>query len=76
MFQFNFIEVVPKATVSPDRITIPQGTTGTLRCAVTGVPPPKVTWSKARGELTSRHQVISYLSDMAGGGGGVFFFNL
>ncbi|XP_076086554.1 basement membrane-specific heparan sulfate proteoglycan core protein-like isoform X4 [Mytilus galloprovincialis] len=49
---------VPTATVTPDRTTIAQGTTGTIRCSVTGTPQPKITWSKSRGELTSRHQVV------------------
>ena len=49
---------VPTAKVTPERTTIAQGTTGTLRCSVTGSPPPKIVWSKSRGELTARHQVI------------------
>ncbi|VDI13303.1 heparan sulfate proteoglycan 2 (perlecan) [Mytilus galloprovincialis] len=49
---------VPTATVTPDRTTITQGTTGTIRCSVTGTPQPTITWSKSREQLTTRHQVV------------------
>ncbi|XP_060073482.1 basement membrane-specific heparan sulfate proteoglycan core protein-like [Ylistrum balloti] len=47
----------PTATMEPSRLTVAMGTTGTLRCAVTGKPQPTITWSKSREELSSRHQV-------------------
>ncbi|GAB1602266.1 basement membrane-specific heparan sulfate proteoglycan core protein-like isoform X6, partial [Argonauta hians] len=50
--------VRPTARIEPDRmITIPQGTTGTLRCIVTGSPLPTVVWTKSRGQLSDNHQV-------------------
>ncbi|XP_070207543.1 basement membrane-specific heparan sulfate proteoglycan core protein-like isoform X4 [Littorina saxatilis] len=45
----------PTARVEPDMQTVSEGTTGTLRCVVTGKPRPTITWSRARGELTSNH---------------------
>ncbi|XP_012944719.1 basement membrane-specific heparan sulfate proteoglycan core protein [Aplysia californica] len=47
----------PTVTIEPDRQTVGSGTTGTLRCIVTGTPRPSITWSRARGELSSNHQV-------------------
>ena len=41
--------------------TISQGTTGTIRCIVTGTPRPTITWSRARGELTANHNVGTVL---------------
>ncbi|XP_052832935.1 basement membrane-specific heparan sulfate proteoglycan core protein isoform X4 [Octopus bimaculoides] len=50
--------VRPTARIEPDRmVTIPQGTTGTLRCIVTGSPLPTVIWTKSRGQLSDHHQV-------------------
>ncbi|KAK7494115.1 hypothetical protein BaRGS_00014588, partial [Batillaria attramentaria] len=45
------------ARVEPERQTVAQGTTGTLRCVVSGNPRPTITWSRARGELSSNHIV-------------------
>ncbi|XP_069115040.1 basement membrane-specific heparan sulfate proteoglycan core protein-like isoform X2 [Argopecten irradians] len=47
----------PTAIMEPSRLTVAMGTTGTLRCSVTGKPQPTITWTKSREELTSRHQV-------------------
>ncbi|XP_021372607.1 basement membrane-specific heparan sulfate proteoglycan core protein-like isoform X2 [Mizuhopecten yessoensis] len=46
----------PTATIEPSRLTVAMGTTGTIRCAITGKPQPTITWSKSREELSSRHQ--------------------
>ena len=47
----------PTVTVDPERQTISQGQTGSVRCVVTGNPTPSVRWSKVNGELSNRHQV-------------------
>ncbi|KAL3861185.1 hypothetical protein ACJMK2_007245 [Sinanodonta woodiana] len=47
----------PTVRVEPEKITVPMGTTGTLRCIVTGVPTPTVTWLKSRQELSTNHQI-------------------
>ena len=52
-----FTEQPPTASIQQDRLTITQGTTGTLRCDVTGKPAPTITWTKVRAELGPNHQV-------------------
>ncbi|CAH1774180.1 unnamed protein product, partial [Owenia fusiformis] len=47
----------PTATIEPQRTTVSTGLSGSLRCLVTGTPTPTITWSRARGELSSNHQV-------------------
>ncbi|XP_063241894.1 basement membrane-specific heparan sulfate proteoglycan core protein isoform X7 [Bacillus rossius redtenbacheri] len=37
----------PTVRIEPERQTIPQGTTGELRCAASGDPTPQVQWAKA-----------------------------
>ncbi|KAH3720982.1 hypothetical protein DPMN_063894 [Dreissena polymorpha] len=49
--------VAPTVTMEPEKITIPMGTTGTLRCVTTGTPQPTLTWSKSREQLSPNHQV-------------------
>ncbi|XP_052285983.1 basement membrane-specific heparan sulfate proteoglycan core protein-like isoform X3 [Dreissena polymorpha] len=49
--------VAPTVTMEPEKITIPMGTTGTLRCVATGTPQPTLTWSKSREQLSPNHQV-------------------
>ncbi|XP_060586623.1 basement membrane-specific heparan sulfate proteoglycan core protein-like isoform X4 [Ruditapes philippinarum] len=49
--------VPPTVSLEQEKITIPMGTTGTLRCTVTGKPEPKITWLKSREDLSSNHQV-------------------
>ena len=56
----NPSEQPPTASVHQDRMTITQGTTGTLRCDVTGVPSPTIIWSKVRAELGPNHQVYCF----------------
>ncbi|XP_025082607.1 basement membrane-specific heparan sulfate proteoglycan core protein-like isoform X8 [Pomacea canaliculata] len=47
----------PTARVEPETQTVAQGTTGTLRCIVTGSPRPTITWSRVPGTLTLNHNV-------------------
>ncbi|XP_054720927.1 basement membrane-specific heparan sulfate proteoglycan core protein-like [Uloborus diversus] len=57
----------PTARVEPERQTITQGTSGELRCIVSGIPKPTVTWSKVGADLSNRHQVREdnlYISDV------------
>lgn len=64
--QTYVLGVRPTARIEPEGlITIGQKTTGTLRCIVTGEPIPTITWSKARGELSSNHQVSFILNNLA-----------
>ncbi|BFZ23346.1 hypothetical protein BsWGS_26385 [Bradybaena similaris] len=51
----------PTARIDPERQIIGSGTTGTLRCLVTGEPRPTVTWSRSNGQLSSNHQVSGEL---------------
>ncbi|KAK3104524.1 hypothetical protein FSP39_004009 [Pinctada imbricata] len=55
--QQNTITSRPTVKITPDRITIPQGTTGSIRCEVTGEPQPTIRWTKSRADLSPRHQV-------------------
>lgn len=57
MLIFYCTEVAPTVTVEPEEMTIPMGTTGTLRCKVTGSPTPTVVWKKSREDLSPNHQV-------------------
>lgn len=54
---FIFIDEAPTARVEPETQTVAQGTTGTLRCIVTGSPRPTITWSRVPGTLTLNHNV-------------------
>ena len=59
--QDNSMNVIvpPTVHIIPERQTIIQGKSGQLQCLTNGTPPPKITWIKARSELTStRHFVI------------------
>ncbi|XP_067659130.1 basement membrane-specific heparan sulfate proteoglycan core protein-like isoform X2 [Haliotis asinina] len=47
----------PTVTIDEKMQVIPSGTTGTIRCVVTGIPKPTITWKRARGELSSNHVV-------------------
>ncbi|XP_014662216.1 PREDICTED: basement membrane-specific heparan sulfate proteoglycan core protein-like [Priapulus caudatus] len=48
--------VPPEIEIEPDRQTVGQGNTGTLRCIVhRGNPPPTITWTRQNGEITSNH---------------------
>uniref|UniRef100_A0A0B7ATX1 Basement membrane-specific heparan sulfate proteoglycan core protein n=1 Tax=Arion vulgaris TaxID=1028688 RepID=A0A0B7ATX1_9EUPU len=49
--------IAPTARIEPDRQIIGSGTTGTLRCIVSGEPWPVTTWSRANAQLSSNHQV-------------------
>lgn len=53
--------IPPSLTVMPERQTIVQGKSGTIHCIVgSGNPTPKITWSKARSELSpSRHFILN-----------------
>lgn len=48
----------PNARVEPERQTLMQGTSGELRCIVSGIPKPTVTWSKVGADLSNRHTVV------------------
>ncbi|XP_064642804.1 basement membrane-specific heparan sulfate proteoglycan core protein-like isoform X7 [Lineus longissimus] len=47
----------PAASIDPAQLILAQGTSGTLRCVVTGQPQPRITWQWSGGDLTSNHQV-------------------
>ncbi|KAK6966048.1 basement membrane-specific heparan sulfate proteoglycan core protein, partial [Biomphalaria glabrata] len=52
------INVKPTSRIEPaEGLTIGSGTTGTLRCIVTGEPAPTIVWTRSRGPLSSNHQV-------------------
>ncbi|XP_059170575.1 basement membrane-specific heparan sulfate proteoglycan core protein-like [Physella acuta] len=46
----------PTVRVEQERVNVGYGTTGILRCIVTGDPRPTVTWTKSGGPLSSNHQ--------------------
>lgn len=50
----------PRVTMDPDRQSVNEGTSGTIRCLVTGQPAPVITWSRARGSLGRNHQVCCH----------------
>ena len=45
------------ATIEPQLQKIVQGSSGILRCMVTGVQNPIIVWSKVNGVLTDRHRI-------------------
>nr|XP_042896680.1 basement membrane-specific heparan sulfate proteoglycan core protein [Parasteatoda tepidariorum] len=47
----------PTARVEPERQTIMQGSSGELRCIVSGIPKPTVNWSKVGADLSNRHKI-------------------
>ncbi|XP_076452135.1 basement membrane-specific heparan sulfate proteoglycan core protein-like isoform X4 [Babylonia areolata] len=47
----------PTVRIEPERQTVSQGSTGTLRCIATGNPRPTIRWSRARAELTANHNI-------------------
>ncbi|XP_041377591.1 basement membrane-specific heparan sulfate proteoglycan core protein-like isoform X3 [Gigantopelta aegis] len=49
----------PTVTVDPHMQVVAQGSTGSIRCIVSGEPKPTITWSRGRGELSSNHQITS-----------------
>lgn len=53
------IIIPPKVHLVPERQTIIQGKTGFIQCMASGSPTPKITWIKARSELSpTRHFVV------------------
>ena len=53
------IIIPPKVHLVPERQTIIQGKTGHITCQTSGSPTPKITWIKARSELSpARHFVM------------------
>lgn len=53
------IIIPPKVHLVPERQTIIQGKTGYIHCMTSGSPTPKITWIKARSELSpARHFVV------------------
>ncbi|XP_048238836.1 basement membrane-specific heparan sulfate proteoglycan core protein-like isoform X2 [Haliotis rufescens] len=53
----NVEREAPTVSIEEKMQVIPSGTTGTIRCVVTGIPKPTITWKRARGELSSNHVV-------------------
>lgn len=52
--------IPPTVHIIPERQTIIQGKSSTLRCVAEGNPTPKIVWSKARSELDpARHLIIN-----------------
>lgn len=44
-------------TIQPSIADIQEGQSLDLNCVASGNPPPRVTWSRASGRLSSNHQV-------------------
>lgn len=44
-------------TIQPSIADIQEGQSLDLNCVTSGNPPPRVTWSRASGRLSSNHQV-------------------
>lgn len=45
-------------TIQPSVADVQEGQSLNLNCVVPGNPPPRVTWSRASGHLSSNHQVV------------------
>ncbi|XP_041479561.1 basement membrane-specific heparan sulfate proteoglycan core protein-like [Lytechinus variegatus] len=49
----------PTARIEPDEVVITQGSTQVLRCLVTGVPTPTITWTRSSGPLSPNQQALN-----------------
>lgn len=58
LIQCFFFRIYPSAKVSPERITISQGSSTELRCDASGSPTPTVKWTKLGSELSPNTEQI------------------